>query len=182
VTVRILNGNVVEVREDLRFASPNTLGLVLGTGYNSRSALFGSLGHGWTHTYEASLSPSVSIEGQTYLKIVDGTGRAAYFQEQTPGLYRGAFNEPSQVKAEGGGYVWYRLDGSRFGFSSSGLLLWLEDERGNRLDLTYDAQNRPITATDLASGRSLSFHYNADGRLESVSGPVTAAGSRPAPG
>jgi hypothetical protein len=70
VTVRILNGNVVEVREDLRFASPNTLGLALGAAYNSRSGLLGSLGHGWTHTYEASLSPSVVIDTQTYLRIV----------------------------------------------------------------------------------------------------------------
>jgi YD repeat-containing protein len=150
--------------------------------YNSRSGLLGALGYGWTHTYEASLNTSVVIDTQTYLKIVDGSGRASYFQESTPGIYRGAFNERSQVKAEGRGYAWYRLDGSRFGFSSSGLLSWIEDERGNRLDLSYDAGNRPITATDLASGRGLAFHYNADGRLESVSGPVTAAGSRPAPG
>jgi len=69
-TVRILNENVVEVREDLRFASPNTLGLALGAAYNSRSGLLGSLGHGWTHTHEASLSPSVVIDTQTYLRIV----------------------------------------------------------------------------------------------------------------
>ena len=175
VTVRILNGNVVDVREDVRFSSPNTLGLVLQTTFNSRSGTLGALGYGWTHTYEVSLDPSVSIEGQTFLKIVGETGRASYFQEETPGLYRGAFNERSQVRAEGGGYAWYRLDGSRFGFSSSGLLLWLEDERGNRLDLGYDTETRPLTVTDLASGRSLTFQYNAEGRLTSVSGPVTVA-------
>lgn len=27
-------------------------------------------GHGWTHTYEASLSPSGVIDNQTYLRIV----------------------------------------------------------------------------------------------------------------
>jgi len=174
-TIRILNGNGVEYRSDLRFSSPNRLGLPFQAFYNSRSADLGSLGYGWTHTYGVSLDPSFEMGGKTYVKTIDQTGRAYYFLEEGTGVYMGVFKERSHVKAEGGGYVWYRLDGTRYGFASSGRLLRIDDEKGNRLDLTYDANNRVETVTDNASGRVLTFNYNADNRLESISGPTTTA-------
>jgi len=90
-------------------------------------------------------------------------------------VYGGAFKESSYVKAESGEYVWYRLDGSRYGFSSPGKLNWIEDEKGNHIEITYDAQDRPDTVMDTSSGRILTFHYNADNRLDHISGPVTDA-------
>lgn len=173
-TIRIFNGNNIQFREDLRFASPNRLAFLFQAAYNSRSDILGSLGYGWIHTYESSLDPSFDIEGVTYIKVIDNTGRASYFLEETAGVYKGAFKERSYVKAEGGGYIWYRLDGSRLMFSSSGLLTWIEDEKSNRLELAY-SDNKLQTVTDTATGRILTFHYNGDGRLESISGPVTAA-------
>ncbi|MCK4541357.1 MAG: RHS repeat protein [Spirochaetales bacterium] len=173
-TVRILNGNIVEYRSDLGFSSPNRHGLSFAATYNSRSGISGVLGFGWTHTYSVVLNPAYEMSGQTYLKIIDQTGRTAYFTEEIPGIYKGEFSERSQVKTEAGGYVWYRLDGSRYGFSSTEQLLWLDDEKGNRLALGYDTQERLETATDTASGRVLTFNYNIDSLLESISGPVTA--------
>jgi YD repeat-containing protein len=113
------------------------------------------------------------MAGQTYLKIVDQTGRAAYFKEETAGVYKGEFNERSQVRAESGEYVWYRLDGSKLGFSAAGQLLWMDDEKDNRLVLGYDIQDRLQTVTDTSSGRELTFNYTSGGLLESISGPVT---------
>ena len=103
-TVRILNGNALEYRTDLSFPSPNRLGLTFQVFYNSRSTRAGSLGYGWSHTYEAFLDPSVEIEEKTYLKIIDPTGRAAYFQEGDE-KYDGAFHERSHVKEEPPNYV-----------------------------------------------------------------------------
>ena len=174
-TVRLLNGNMVEVRSDLRFPSPNSLGLVFAATYNSRSAEAGILGFGWTHTYSATLDPDFEISGVSYLKVVCSSGRAHYFQEETPGNYKGAFHELSHVKEEAGDYVWYRLDGSRYGFSTEGTLIWIEDGKSNRLTVSYDAQDRVATVTDLASGRVLTFNYNANGLLESITGPVTTS-------
>jgi YD repeat-containing protein len=173
-TIRIFNGNNIQFREDLRFASPNRLAFLFQGAYNSRLDIAGSLGYGWTHTYESSLDPSFDIEGVTYIKVIDNTGRASYFLEETAGVYKGAFKERSYVKAEAGGYIWYRLDGNRLMFSSSGLLAWTKDEKGNYLELVY-SDNKLQTVTDTATGRILTFHYNGDGRLESISGPVTAA-------
>ncbi|MHC4458764.1 MAG: PASTA domain-containing protein, partial [Planctomycetota bacterium] len=124
-TVRILNGNMVEFREDLNFASPHRSGLSFAATYNSRSSIKTSLGHGWSHSYSATLDPAYELAGETYLQIVDPTGRVAYFKEQSAGIYTGQFHERTRVVAEAGGYVWHRLDGVRYGYSDSGTLLWL---------------------------------------------------------
>ena len=124
-TLRILNGNTVESRSDLQFPSPNRLGLILQAFYNSRSDSTGSFGYGWTHTYETSLDPSCVIGSSAYVKIVDQTGRAHYFEDAGGGLYTGAFNERSHVKFESGTYIWYHLDGSKYGFSGTGKLTWM---------------------------------------------------------
>ncbi|UCD81624.1 MAG: RHS repeat protein, partial [Desulfobacterales bacterium] len=172
--VRILNGNTVVFRSDVDFASPHSHGLSFQATYNSRSELMGSSGFGWTHNYEAFLIPGYTFEDHTYLKIVDQTGEARYFRQDTPGVFKGQFAERSHVTAEAGGYVWYRLDGSRYGFADTGRPDWIEDEKGNRLSLGYDAQSRLETVADSASGRSLTFHY-LGGMLDHISGPVTAA-------
>ena len=174
-TIRILNGNNVEYRSEFRFPSPNRLGLSFHAFHNSRSTFSGSLGHGWTHTYEASLDPSFEIDGKSFIKIIDHTGRASYFLEEEAGVYKGAFKELTYVKEEAGDYIWYRLDGTRYGFSSTGKLTWIKDEKGNRLEITYNSNDRPETVTDTFTGRALAFNYNTDGLLEYITGPVTDA-------
>jgi len=173
-TIRILNGNTIDSRSDLRFPSPNRLGLFLQAAYNSRSDILGSMGYGWTHTYQVSLDPGFVIGTSVYLKIVDQTGRAHYFEDAGAGLYAGVFNERNHVKLESGTYVWYLLDGTKYGFSATGQLTWMDDAAGNRLGLAY-SDNKLQTVTDTSSARILTFHYNADGRLESISGPITDA-------
>lgn len=174
-SIRILNGNSVEVRSDLQFPSANSLGLSFQAFYNSGSDILGSLGYGWTHTYEASLDPSFEIDGNNFIKIIDTTGRVSYFLEEETGVYKGVFKELSYIKAEDGVYIWYRLDGTRYAFSASGRLTWIEDEKENRLELTHNSQGHLETVTDTASGRMLTFSYNADARLENISGPITEA-------
>ena len=173
-TVRVLNGNVLEYRSDLSFSSPNQLGFDLEAFYNSRSSNTGAMGYGWSHTYEVSLDDSFDLSGITLLKITDSTGKAHYFYEESTGIYKGVFAEKSYVKAEGGGYVWYLPDGSKFGFLSAGQLQWMDDAVGNRLALSYTG-NVLTTVTDNASGRVLTFYYDGNGYLDYVHGPVTSA-------
>jgi RHS repeat-associated protein len=174
-TIRILNGNAIERREDLRFPSPNNLGLSFQATYNSRSNVIGSLGHGWIHTYGISLDPSFNLQGKNFIKIRDQSGKAHYFLDKETGSYEGVFKESTYVKAEAGGYVWYRLDGSKYGFSTTGKPAWIEDNRGNRLELGYNGQNQLETVTDAASGRALNFHYYANGLLSNITGPAAQA-------
>jgi YD repeat-containing protein len=121
-----------------------------------------------------TLNPSVQLGNRTFLKIIDGTGNASYFIQEVPGYYSGVIGERSYVRAEGGGYGWYRLDGTRYVFTSTGKLSTVEDEKGNVLALAYDGQGRLQTVTDNASGRVLTFTYT-NGLLASISGPVTSA-------
>ncbi|MFC1867172.1 Ig-like domain-containing protein [Thermodesulfobacteriota bacterium] len=174
-TVRILNGNTIESRFDLGFPSTNRLGLALQAFYNSRSDALGSMGHGWTHTYEASLDPFFDISGVTVLRIIDSKGRGHYFMEEEAGAYSGIFAERTHVRVEAGQYVWHRLDGSRYIFSGSGMLNFIDDATGNRLQIAYAPGDRPRTVTDNGNGRTLIFNYNGNGLLDHISGPVTAA-------
>ncbi len=103
------------------------------------------------------------------------TGRAFYFVEETTGVYKGAFKELTCVKAEAEGYVWYRLDGTKYVFSPTGKLQRIEDQKGNCLELYYDSQGRIQVVSDVSTGRTLTFNYNVDGLLDNVSGPVTDA-------
>ncbi|MCF8080227.1 MAG: carboxypeptidase regulatory-like domain-containing protein, partial [Desulfobacterales bacterium] len=166
--VLLTSGNVMEARTDASFASPNRLGFGLDAVYNSRLQRLGAMGYGWTHTFEAALSDN----GGT-VTIVDGTGRSRYFSG-AGGVYYGMYGEKSHVSAELPGFVWQRLDGSRFGFSAEGRLEWMDDAVGNRIALSYDAYGRLETATDLAGTRQIVFHYVGD-RLSAIVGPAAEA-------
>jgi len=174
-TVRILNGNTIESRSDLQFTSPNRHGLTFQAFYNSRSNIINSLGYGWTHTYEVSLDPGFVMGSNSYVKIVDQTGRAHYFKEAGGGHYAGVFHERSHVKLESGIYVWYQLDGTNYGFSATGHLIWMDDAAGNRIELSYDISNRLETVTDTSTVRTLTFIYNTNNLLDHVIGPFTDA-------
>jgi YD repeat-containing protein len=174
-TVRIINGNSFVSRADVFFASAHTLGLGFSAFYNSQSLFAQSLGVGWSHTYSVLLNPFYKIGRKTYIRIVDATGRGRYFRKQTHGVFAGAFQERSHVAAQTDGFIWHRLNGSRYGFSDTGRLSWIDDEKDNRLQLGYDGQDRLDTVTDLASGRTLTFNYNENDLIESIAGPVTAA-------
>ncbi|MBW1775950.1 MAG: hypothetical protein JRJ82_24295, partial [Deltaproteobacteria bacterium] len=171
--IRILNGNCLDLREDLSLPSPHTMGLAFKAAYNSRSNNTGAMGKGWTHSLEASLNPQYKIEDKDFVRIADQTGRAHYFRKGGDGQYQGFFKEKTLLREEGGVYVWYLLNGIKYGFESSGQLAWIEDEKGNRLEITYSEQGLAEKVTDPSTGRLLTLHYNIDGLLGYVSGPVT---------
>lgn len=169
--IRITNGNMVESRADLAMASPNPLALRFDAYFNSRSSRLGDLGYGWTHTYSVNLADDIVIDGQTYIRIAEATGRSLYFNADAP--YAAAFNEKSRLFFENGQFIWHRRDGARYGFTAEGRLDWVDDAVGNRLELVYSA-DRLDTVTDTASGRTLTFAY--DGNLISaITGPATQA-------
>ena len=171
--VRIINGNAIEARDDINFPSPYSKGFIFSAVYNSRSGSIGNTGFGWYHTYSITLELDFSILGQPYLKVIDETGRPAYFIEDGTGFFRGAFNEKTHITAISDYFIWHRLDGTSYRFAANGRLLWIEDEKGNRLDLQYDNGGLLELVLDVSSGRTLSFNYNADSLIESISGPVT---------
>ena len=172
--VRILNGNIIESRTDVAFSSPHSLGFKLESYYNNRSIVLGSQGYGWSHTFESFFVTGIQIDSQNTIRVMDETGRAHFFADNGTSSFPGLLNEKSHMQYEAGEYVWHRLDGSRSGFSPSGKLSWIEDQKANRLTLGYDSQGSLETVTDSASGRMMTFHY-LDGLLDRVTGPITEA-------
>lgn len=172
-TIRVLNGNALEYRNDVTFPSPNRFGLSIMAVYNSRSDRTGALGFGWSHSYESFLESIVMADGTPLIRIMDQTGRFIYFQEGNEGIYHGYFNEKSTLQTENGNYVWRRLDGGKFLFDTTGKLISMLDEAGNTLSLSYSNTGVLETVTDSASNRILTFGYNGNGSLETIGGPVT---------
>lgn len=175
--INIFNGNLVEAQTDIRFPSPFEDGLVFKRYYNSRSADDSAIGFGWVHNYSSVLTPDFNGSPKL-IRIVDSTGRGYYFEDyDTDGIFMGAFSENSTITTgAGGNYVWTRDDGSVYIFDvSDGKFLSVTDKNGNQQILAYDASNRLASVTDAATGRELTFYYNADDKIDHINGPVTAS-------
>ena len=173
--INILNGNNYETFEDIRFNSPFWRQFTFSRFYNSRSKFIGTLGYGWTHAFSARLIPNYAAN-LAFIKILAEDGRGVYFLAMDGGTrYVGRFMEKSSVIKTGDDYVWHRLDGLRFTFNTDGRLIRIEDQVGNRQELSYDEDNRLAQVSDAASGRVLHFHYRSDGLLEYISGPITTS-------
>ncbi|RJP75074.1 MAG: RHS repeat protein, partial [Desulfobacteraceae bacterium] len=171
--ITVYNGNKYESVSDIAINSAQQRNFVFNRYYNSLSDFNGTLGYGWTHTYNANLDPNFNTT-ENKIRIIDETGRGLYFQDQSDGHYIGLFNEKTFVEAENGNFVWYRQDGRKYIFNSSGLLIQIEDKIGNDFTLTYSG-GLLQTVTDESTGRTLAFYYNANQKIEYIEGPVTSA-------
>jgi len=173
--ISIFDGRKVESEEDLKFPTPHRKGVIFERHYDSRSAGKRALGYGWSHTYETELILNVKYHGHDYVKIVDQRGNGFYFLAGPDGRWNGTYKNTTFIVEESGGYVWHRLDGSRYGFSVQGLLGWIEDEIGNRQVIGRDDIGHLVMVMDAASGKELTFHYDSNNLMTHISGPVTGA-------
>ena len=111
---------------------------------------------------------------EAYVRIIDETGRGRYFNPPAAGGEgSGVFLERTKIAFDGAEYRWLRLDGRTCRFDTAGKLTSIEDPAGNRLNLSYNGQGKPQTVTDAATGRTLTFHYDAgvNSYIQSVTGP-----------
>ncbi|MFA6011992.1 MAG: RHS repeat domain-containing protein [Desulfobacteraceae bacterium] len=167
--IRIYNGNSIQQETDMTFPSPYTEGFSFGRHYNSRSSVTTPMGYGWRHTYHATLRP-VTLNTSSGLKILDETGRGIYFIENGT-LYEGVNRELSHIEVVSGQYVWHRSDDRIYIFDSDGRLVETRDVNGNRQLLSYNADSLLEIVTDEATGRTMTFHYDDNDNLTSVSYP-----------
>ena len=57
-----------------------------------------------THTYDVYLDPGFDLGGLQAVKIMDETGRSAFFRETANGGYEGLFYERTRLQFTGGTY------------------------------------------------------------------------------
>ncbi|MCP3874475.1 MAG: hypothetical protein GY699_15135, partial [Desulfobacteraceae bacterium] len=174
--VNITNGNNFEQTTDLAFNSPFIGGLAFKRYYNSQSEVITSMGYGWSQNYDLKIFPNFG--GSDFaIKILDASGRGYYFkiEDYSEGdTYHSTFSGNSTIIQDGGNnYIWTRANGTIYKFNDTGILLSITDKNGNIQNLTYNGNSLLETVTDLASGRVLTFYYNASDKIDYITGPVT---------
>ncbi len=175
--VDVVSGMVLTDAVD--FELPGPIPFKFERTYYTRSRHKGSLGHGWHHPYDQT----VTIEKKRIVYRA-GDGRELYFRKIEAG-------ESTRLKAER-----YRLKRTEKEILITGqdnlthvfrsvdlakenwLLVRIEDPRKNKIEFRYNAQSQLVEVTDSA-GRIIGFTPDAKGRITAISLPhPTENGSR----
>lgn len=163
------SGNFTHTLNDISIPGRG-LSLNLSHTYNAGAAsVNGSLGYGWTDSYNWQLA------------LDSGTGAATITQENGSTVTfasdgAGGFVPPSRVLATlvkngDGSYTYTRLqDLTRFQFNASSQLISETDRNGYTTTLSYNGSGQLTTVTDPAS-RSLTLSYDGSGHIISVVDP-----------
>jgi RHS repeat-associated protein len=127
------------------------------------------LGHGWTHSYNLSLT----TDGGGNATIREGDGRLHVFSRNADGSYsRPAGIFETLVSNVDGTRTLTRHDQTRLTFSSAGKLLSLADRHNNTVSLSYNGSGY-LTAVSDATGRTLIIGYTAAGLISTVTDPLS---------
>src|SRR3989449_2183037 len=131
--------------------------------YNSLQTYSGTLGVGWTHNYNVSLS------GATDITMYDGDGSRFVYMSLGSNLYSSpvGYSASKLVKNGDSTYSLFWSDGKRWNFTSAGRLALITDRNGNKLTLTYDGSSRLSRVTE-DSGQYLEFLYDGNSRITTV--------------
>ncbi|MCP4428303.1 MAG: PKD domain-containing protein, partial [Chloroflexi bacterium] len=155
--------------------------------YNSRDDEDGPLGPGWTHNYNMNLVrqtfvPLGDVEPLDYMIVRMPRGSRAYFEIGDDGT---TFTPLPGVRAS---LVWdsiaqeYTLtqpnDLTKYIFHANQYLLAIEDANGNRITFDYVSEtvnnitNYYLNAATGPAGRQLTFAYNNDWHMTSMTDPL----------
>ena len=151
-----------------------TLGepLAFRRSYNSMGSVDGSMGRGWTHSYDLRITET-AVSDRILVLHGQGGARLVYTAPSDPSVFRrfGVSDSRERIEKTQSGYVRYIEGGSTQSFSDAGLLLAATDRLGRVTTLAYDEFHR-LTSVQAADGRQLVFTYSGSGTLiTSVSGP-----------
>ncbi len=174
--ISVLTFEVKERENDLSFSSPHEGGFKLFRRYRSRITRDSAIGFGWTHNYNVILSTKADA-GPSLLQIQDESNQIYYFQDLAgTGSFSGVFSTSGTLARNADNtYTWHRANGIDYTFNAQMQFIAKTDGNGHVQSLTYNSNGLLQTVTDQATGRSIGFHYNADNRIDSITGPVTAA-------
>ena len=169
----IATGNKYEEVLDLSIFTPG-IPLEFRRSYNSQVLSDGSLGFGWTHTYDVSVQV-VQDTAPKRVIIWDSDGKALYFNEisrATEIIFAGESGVKDRLKQviSTGEYFLRRKEGNlTYRFASDGSLTQISDFNGNAITFTYTGGL--LTQVSDNFGKSLSIQYNTDNRISSIIDP-----------
>ncbi|GAA3619405.1 DUF6531 domain-containing protein [Microlunatus ginsengisoli] len=191
--VNTSTGNFVENETDLAFPGAAAL-LVWGRSYNSFDPGTGGFGPGWSSLAEVGLT--FDTEGVARFRLPDG--RQLVFPRLGQGWDRAvgesvwltaAPEDRLRVAGTDGSWWSFTAAGSLLSFGvgpeedgnlvriehdAAGRLVRLEHGRGRSIDLDWGSVGgaERIVAASGSDGRTISYSYDADGRLTAAAGPL----------
>lgn len=154
-------------RGDFVYGSPSLylqalMPLDFGLLYLSRNPESGTIGQGWTHSYDWSLQP---YEDKMELLQPDGS-RFEFIPLANGGFLSPRGTEFTLEKDGGAGYELTSLLGDQYRFDGNGKLQSITDLNGNAIQLTYSGD---VLQSVTTLGAALQLQYNGEGKLASVS-------------
>jgi YD repeat-containing protein len=159
--VNLSSGNMYRSATDLSVVARG-IPVALSRTYNSRSAVNGPFGYGWTFNYGETLTPNG--DGSVVYREADGT-------EHLFTTSGGAFVSPAgkhlTLAATAGGWTLSFKDGMQFTFDSRGLLAAQSDLNGNTVTINRDAAGNITTVVDASGRTALTFTWTA-GKITGV--------------
>ena len=190
--VNVVNGNMFHTQRDIALKGRGGLPIVLERTYNSRDAVDGPLGYGWTHSLHHFLqfedgntdgqTTAVDTDGITSTATwVDGTGSRKFVSVSggSGGVAIGAaFVAPigsdfTTTRASDGTYRIREKSGITYVFENvagtvgqRARLISIIDRNQNALALTYGANG--LAAVTDALGRGLTFEYTSGNHISAV--------------
>lgn len=159
--VNMSTGNMYRSATDVSIVARG-LPVALSRTYNSRSAVDGQFGHGWTCNYCEQLL--ANDDGSMTYREGDGTEHR--FAASGSGFVSPAGKHLS-LAAAGSGWTLTYKDGIQASFDARGLLIAQRDRNGNVLTIQRDGAGNLSAIVD-STGRTVLMFASTGGRITSV--------------
>jgi len=160
--INLSTGNFFYLKEDIKV--PGRHPLEFKRFYNALGGLDGVLGLNWTHNYNIRL-----FDNGEQVHIVFDDGHVETYTQVDVGFYVAPMGHTKVLTvAADGGFVLTFQTMEQYTFGEGGALHCISDTNGNKTTLEYEGEGILLAKVITASG-SLSFSYNDDGRMSSVS-------------
>jgi len=164
--INYATGNKYKRQVDFEIGGPG-LPLNFARYYNSHNETDTQFGYGWTGSYSQSLSISTDT-----IILSEDDGAQIHFKDDGSGTFVSEADSVRKIIAVTGGHTLEEPDGSTLSFDGNGNLTQITDRNGNTQTITYTGDLIDTVIDNL--GRQLTFHYNAQNKLETL---VTSIGN-----
>ncbi|WP_169732953.1 DNRLRE domain-containing protein [Haloechinothrix halophila] len=129
-----------------------------------------AFGSGWSTRWDTRLVVDDDDSGNVVITYPNG--QQARFGLNPDGSYAAPDGQKATLVAtDTGGWTLRTVGNTRYEFNGQGRLVTITDAHGRAQELTYDAGGQLTTATDTASGRSLSFVWSGGHVTTVTTGP-----------
>jgi RHS repeat-associated protein len=134
--------------------------------YSSTNTTAGTLGLGWSWTYDARVIPPAA--GQTAVTVRAEDGAQAVYQRADDGSYTRPPGVRSVLSATGTGWRLVTPDQVAYSFDQTGRLMSIQNSRGLGTTVAYTATKWTITD---AAGRKVTVDLDSDGLVRAITLP-----------